>query len=115
MSAAFAHLSPRHALRLVAEHGGREKTAEQLRHEAEAFEQDAERRERLAISSLAGNRRKARQKAKVRRAEESRANAKLVSLAAAEVERRKAKTVGEAMRSPFVRFFVRLRRGLRRG
>jgi hypothetical protein len=116
VSEAVAHLSPRHALRLVATSpGGKAKTARDLRHEAQRFTEDAERRDRLAISSLAhtGNRRTARQLAKARKAAESRANAKVVAMAAAEVGRRKARTVGDALRNPVVRFLRKL--GGRRG
>lgn len=112
MSDAVAHLSTTQALRMVAASpGGKAKTAATLRHEAELFGQDAERRDRLAVSSLTGNRRKARQLAKARKAEEQRANARLVALAAAELERRKARTVGDALRNPAVRFLRRLGAG----
>jgi hypothetical protein len=105
---AVAHLSPDRALRMVAlSPGGKAKTARELRQEAELFGQDAERRDRLAVSSLTGNRRKARQLAKARKAEEQRANAKVVALAAAELDRRKTSTVGDALRNPVVRFLRR--------
>jgi hypothetical protein len=108
VSEAVAHLSPDRALRLVAASpGGTAKTARDLRREGKLFEQDAERRDRLAVSSLAGNRRKARQLAKARKAEEQRANAKVCALAAAEVDRRKVGTVGHALRNPVARFFLR--------
>lgn len=114
MSDAVAYLSRTEALRMIAAApGGKAKTAATLRHEAELFGQDAERRDRLAVSSLTSNRRKARQLAKARRAEEQRANAKVSLLAAAEVERRNAETVGDALRNPVVRFLRRL--GGRRG
>jgi hypothetical protein len=113
MTDAVAHLSPDRALRMVAASPrGKEKTADWLRWEAEMFGRDAERRDRLAVSSMAGNRRKARQLAKARRAEEQRANAKVSLLAAAELERRKVSTVGDALRNPVSRF---LRRFGRRG
>jgi hypothetical protein len=113
MSEALAHLAPDRALRMVAASpGGKAKSAATLRREAELFGEDADRRDRLAISSMAGNRRKARQLAKARRAEEQRANARLCALVATELDRRKASTVGEALRSPLLRFLRRLgRRG----
>lgn len=112
MTEAVAHLSPDRALQLVAASpGGRAKTALELRQEGRLFEEDAGRRDRLAVSSLTGNRRRARQLAKARKAEEQRANAKVAVMAAAEVDRRKARTVGEALSNPVVRLFRRLRRG----
>lgn len=113
VSEAVAHLSPDRALRMVAASpGGKAKTAADLRREGKLFEEDASRRDRLAVSSLSSNRRKARQLAKVRRAEEQRANAKVVALAADEVERRKVQTVEEALRPWAMRI---LRRTFRRG
>lgn len=108
MSAVVEALSPNRVLRIVASQpGGHKKTAEELRRESELFTKDAERRDRLSVSSMSGNRRKARVLAKARRAEEQRANAKVCGLAANELERRKARTVGEALRNPIMRVLLR--------
>ena len=106
-------LTPRRALEIVGSYpGGKGKTAEQLRTEAQHFEKDAERRDRLTVSRTAGTRRSSRVMAAARKASEQRANARVVTMAANELQRRNSQTVGEAMRSPVVRFLRRLgRRG----
>lgn len=107
MSDAVAHLSPAQALRMVAAApGGKAKTAATLRHEAGLFSQDAERL--IAAPSPAAH---AAKLAKYRKAAEQRADAKVSLLAATEVERRKAQTVGEALRNPVSRLLRSLGAG----
>jgi hypothetical protein len=106
-------LTPRRALELVASYpGGEGKTPKQLRVEAQHFEKDAERRDRLTVSRTAGTRRSSRVMAAARKAAEQRANAKVVTLAAREIERRKAQTAGEALRNPVMRFLRRAPRSV---
>lgn len=111
-----AAITPAAALRLISQHGGKDKTAAILREEADRFEQDAFRRERVALSpgKAVSGRKRARSLSRVRKATQQRGNARCCRMAAEEIERRKVATVGEALQPLPLRLFRRLfREGLR--
>ena len=108
MSDVATAITPVAALRLIAQHGGRDKTAVVLREEADRFDEDAYRRERVAVATTgtASNRKRARSLSRVRKATQQRGNAHVCRLAAGEIERRKVTTVGQALRPWPLRVFA---------
>lgn len=98
------------ALRVIAEdQGSLDKTPEDLRQAAEEFEQEAERKDRIAAGAN-GNRAKARAKSRERKGDRLRLHAQVCRSAAAEIEARDCPTVGEASKSAVVR---KMRKALR--
>jgi hypothetical protein len=106
-----AAITPVAALRLISQHGGKDKTAAILREEADRFEQDAFRRERVALSpgNAVSGRKRARSLSRLRKATQQRGNAQCCRMAAEEIERRKVATVGQALRPWPLRVFHVLR------
>jgi hypothetical protein len=108
VSTVAVKLSPGEALRMIAGAPGAEgKTPADLRETAEDCERMADRKDRVVVGRMS-NRRKARLLAAERDGDELRMHARVIRLAADECDRRKAPTVGEAVRPRFVRLLRRL-------
>jgi hypothetical protein len=103
-------MTPGHALRFVAQHGGEHKSAAALLAEATEHEQAALRCDRVLLANAGrkGNRRRARDLHRARESEVHRANAKVATLAAVEVKKRKVATVGEALKPAPIRWLRQL-------
>lgn len=104
-------ITPEEALRVIAEApDAADKTPEDLRAAADAYEAEADRKDRIAAGAN-GNRAKARAKSRERKGDRLRLHAQVCRSAAAEIEARDCPTVGEANKSLVVRT---MRKALRR-
>lgn len=106
-------LTPEECLSAIADApDSAEKTPADLRKAADDYEGQADRKDRLAVTRITGNRRKARAKATQRKGDQLRLHAQVCRVAADEIDRRKSLTVREATKSAVVRA---MRRALRAG